>query len=54
MKNYYIVKFLKDLNILSKNDLDLNYFVKPFQKPHLQQNNIFTRIDKIKEGFNET
>ncbi len=30
MKNYYVAEFLKDLDIVNKEDLDSDYPVKPF------------------------
>ena len=54
MKNYYIAEFLKDLDLLNKEDLDSDYPVKPFQRPRPQRNNISTRIDRVEKGINET
>ena len=42
MKNYYVAKFLKDLDLVSKEDLDSDYPVKPFQKPFSRKSNIST------------
>ena len=36
IKNYYIAEYLKEIGILNKENLDSNYPVKPFQRPHLQ------------------
>ena len=32
LKNYYIAKYLKEVDILNKEDLDSNYPIKPFQR----------------------
>ena len=53
MKNYYVTKFLKDLGILSKDNLDSDYPVKPFQRLHSQRSNVSNRIDRLKKGINE-
>jgi hypothetical protein len=34
LKNYYVAKYLKEVGILNKEDLDSDYPVKPFQRPH--------------------
>jgi len=36
MKNYYVAKYLKEINILNKKDLNFNYLIKPFQKSYSQ------------------
>ena len=54
MKNYYVAEFLKDLGIINKEDLDSDYFVKPFQRPRPQRNNMSARIDRVEDGINET
>ena len=54
MKNYYVTEFLKDLDLLNKEDLDSDYPVKPFQRPRLQRNNNSARFDRIEEGLEET
>ena len=54
MKDYYITKFLKDIGIFSQKELDSDYPIKPFQRPHLQQSNVSTRINRLEEGINET
>ncbi|CAG8634611.1 5128_t:CDS:2, partial [Diversispora eburnea] len=45
---YYLSKFLNDLGIYSKEDLDLNYTEKPFQRT-----NQFTRMDRIESKVDE-
>ena len=54
MKEYYITKFLKDIGIFSQKELDSDYSIKPFQRPHPQRSNVSTRIDRLEEGINET
>ncbi len=54
MKNYYIAEFLKDLGIVNKEDLDSDYSVKPFQRPCPQWNNMFAKINRVKDRINET
>ncbi|CAG8721545.1 7182_t:CDS:2 [Cetraspora pellucida] len=34
MKNYYLSQYLNNLDIFSTEDLERNYPIKPFQKPH--------------------
>ena len=52
-KNYYVAKYLKEVGIFNKEDLDSDYPVKPFQKSHLQRSNVFNRIDRLEEEINE-
>ena len=54
MKNYYVAEYLKEVDLLNKEDLDSNYPVKPFQRPHSQQRNDSARFDRLEEGLNET
>src|SRR6266498_2510761 len=54
MKNYYVAEFLKDLGLLNKEDLDSDYSVKPFQRSRPQRSNVSNRIDRLKDGINET
>ena len=54
MKNYYVAEFLKDLGVFSKEDLDSDYPVKPFQRSCPQWSNVSNRIDRLEEGINET
>ena len=54
LKNYYVAKFLKDLGIISKEDLDIDYPVKNFQRSYPQRNNNSARFDRIEEGLEET
>ncbi|GBB96932.1 hypothetical protein RclHR1_28790003 [Rhizophagus clarus] len=54
LKNYYVSEFLKDLGLLSKEELDADYPVKNFQRPHSQRSNVSARIDRVEEGINET
>ena len=54
IKHYYVAKFLKDLGIVSKDDLDSDYPIKPFQRPHPQRSNTSNRIDRLEERINET
>ena len=35
LKNYYIAEYLKDLDVLNKEALDLDYPTKPFSRSHL-------------------
>ncbi|CAG8627290.1 4941_t:CDS:2, partial [Diversispora eburnea] len=41
---YYLTKFLNDLDI---NDLDSNYFEKPFQRSHLQKKKWILPVNKL-------
>ncbi|CAB5190221.1 unnamed protein product [Rhizophagus irregularis] len=54
LKNYYVSEYLKEIGLLSKEDLDSDYPVKPFQRPRPQQNNNSARFDRIEEGLEET
>src|SRR5207248_5977709 len=54
LKNYYVAEYLKEVGLLNKKDLDSDYPVKPFQRPRPQRSNISTRIERMKEGLNET
>jgi hypothetical protein len=54
LKNYYVAKYLKEVGILNKEDLDSDYPVKPFQRSCSQRSNVSARIDRVKEGINET
>ncbi len=53
LKNYYVAKYLKEVGIFNKEDLDSDYPVKPFQKSHLQRSNVSNRIDRLEEGINK-
>ena len=54
MRDYHISEYLKNLGFLSKEEIDRDYPVKPFQRPHLQRNNNSARFDRIEEGLEET
>ncbi|GBC08952.1 hypothetical protein RclHR1_00850033 [Rhizophagus clarus] len=54
MRDYHISEYLKNLGFLSKEEIDRNYPVKPFQRPCLQRNDNSSRIDRMEEGLNET
>ena len=54
LKNYYVAEYLKEVGLLNKEDLDSDYPVKPFQRPHPQRNNNSTRFDRIEVGLEET
>ncbi|PKY33279.1 hypothetical protein RhiirB3_452053 [Rhizophagus irregularis] len=54
LKNYYVSEYLKEIGLLSKEDLDSDYPVKPFQRPRSQRNNNSARFDRIEEGLEET
>ncbi|PKB96641.1 hypothetical protein RhiirA5_434505, partial [Rhizophagus irregularis] len=54
LKNYYVSEYLKEIGLLSKEDLDSDYPVKPFQRPRPQRNNNSARFDRIEEGLEET
>ncbi|CAG8638839.1 7860_t:CDS:2, partial [Diversispora eburnea] len=43
---YYLVKYLNELGIYSKEDLDSNYPIKPFQRPRPQQKDKSTRLEE--------
>jgi hypothetical protein len=54
MRDYHISEYLKNLGFLSKEEIDRDYPVKPFQRPRPQRNNNSSRIDRMEEGLNET
>ncbi|GES85746.1 hypothetical protein GLOIN_2v1763195 [Rhizophagus clarus] len=54
MRNYHISEYLKNLGFLSKEEIDRDYPVKPFQRSRPQQNDNSSRIDRMEEGLNET
>ena len=54
IKDYHIFEYLKNLGFLSKEEIERDYPVKPFQRPRPQRNNVSTRIDRVEEGINET
>ena len=54
LKNYYVAKYLKEVGLLNKEDLDSDYPIKPFQRSCSQQNNNSARFDRIEEGLKET
>ncbi|GES92388.1 hypothetical protein GLOIN_2v1778046 [Rhizophagus clarus] len=54
LKNYYVAEFLKDLGVISKEDLDTDYPVKNFQRPRQQRSNVSARINRVEDGINET
>ncbi|EXX74111.1 hypothetical protein RirG_054180 [Rhizophagus irregularis DAOM 197198w] len=54
LKNYYVSEYLKEIGLLSKEDLDSDYPVKLFQRPRSQRNNNSARFDRIEEGLEET
>src|SRR3990170_1322181 len=54
LKNYYVSEYLKEIGLLSKEDLDSDYSVKPFQRSRPQRNNNSARFDRIEEGLEET
>jgi hypothetical protein len=54
LKNYYVAEFLKNLSVISKEDLDTDYPIKNFQRPRPQRSNVSARIDRVEEGINET
>ncbi|CAB5201965.1 unnamed protein product [Rhizophagus irregularis] len=54
LKNYYVSEYLKEIGLLSKEDLDSDYPVKPFQRPRPQRNNNSASFDRIEEGLEET
>src|SRR3954453_13732501 len=49
LKNYYVTKYLKEVSILNKENLDSDYPVKPFQRFCSQRSNVFTRINRVEE-----
>ena len=54
MRDYYVSEFLKNLGLLTKEDIDTDYSIKPFQRPRPQRSNVSARIDRVEEGINET
>ncbi|PKY41766.1 hypothetical protein RhiirA4_455423 [Rhizophagus irregularis] len=54
LKNYYVAEYLKEVDLLNKEDLDSDYPVKPFQRPRPQRSNNSVRFDKIEEGLDKT
>ncbi|GES76622.1 hypothetical protein GLOIN_2v1763195 [Rhizophagus clarus] len=54
MRDYHISEYLKNLGFLSKEEIDCDYPVKPFQRPRPQRNDNSSRIDRMEEGLNET
>jgi len=54
MRDYYVSEFLKNLGLLTKEDIDTDYPIKPFQRPCSQRSNVSARIDRVEEGVNET
>ena len=54
MRDYQISEYLKNLGFLSKEEIDRDYPVKPFQRPHPQRNDNSSRIDRMEEGLIET
>ncbi|GES97969.1 hypothetical protein GLOIN_2v1778046 [Rhizophagus clarus] len=54
MRDYHISEYLKNLGFLSKEEIDRDYPVKPFQRPRPQRNDNSSRIDRMEEGLNET
>ncbi|RHZ76083.1 hypothetical protein Glove_205g39 [Diversispora epigaea] len=46
---YYLTKFLNDLGIYSKEDLDKKYTEKPFQRPRPQQKDNYRLEEKVDE-----
>src|SRR5256884_8336544 len=50
LKNYYVSEYLKEIGLLSKEELDSDYPVKNFQRPRPQRNNLSTRIDRVEDG----
>ncbi|GES85408.1 hypothetical protein GLOIN_2v1813037 [Rhizophagus clarus] len=54
MRNYHIYEYLKNLGYISQEEMDHDYPVKPFQRPHPQRSNVSARIDRVEEGINET
>src|SRR5688572_13581203 len=54
MRDYHISEYLKNLGFLSKEEIDSDYPVKPFQRPRPQRSNVSARIDRVEEGINET
>src|SRR3954451_12620550 len=54
MRDYHMSEYLKNLGFLTKEEIDSDYPVKPFQRPRPQQSNISTRINRMEEGLNET
>ncbi|GBB85783.1 hypothetical protein RclHR1_12220006 [Rhizophagus clarus] len=54
MRDYHISEYLKNLGFLSKEEIDRDYPVKPFQRPRLQRNDNSSRINRMEEGLNET
>ncbi|GET03028.1 hypothetical protein GLOIN_2v1778046 [Rhizophagus clarus] len=54
MRDYHISEFLKYLGLISKEEMDRDYPVKPFQRPRPQRNDNSARFDRIEEGLDET
>jgi hypothetical protein len=54
MRDYHMSEYLKNLGFLTKEEIDSDYPVKPFQRPRPQRNNVTARIDRMEEGLNET
>ncbi|GES93171.1 hypothetical protein GLOIN_2v1481897 [Rhizophagus clarus] len=54
MRDYHISEYLKNLGFLSKEEIDRDYPVKPFQRPRSQRNDNSSRIDRMEEGLIET
>ena len=54
MRDYQISEYLKNLGFLSKKEIDRDYPVKPFQRPHRHRNDNSSRIDRMEEGLIET
>ena len=47
LKNYYVAEYLKEVGLLNKEDLDSDYPVKLFQRPHSQRSNVSSRIERV-------
>ena len=54
LKNYYVSEYLKEIGLLSKEELDSDYPVKNFQRSRPQRSNNSVRFDRIEEGLDET
>src|SRR6266542_1993499 len=54
LKNYYVAEYLKEVGLLSKEDLDSDYPIKNFQRSRSQRSNVSNRIDRLEEGISET
>ncbi|CAB4418762.1 unnamed protein product [Rhizophagus irregularis] len=54
LDDYTLAELFRDIGIMSQEDFDSDFPVKPFQRARPQKPNFSSRIERVEEGINET